>query len=56
MPSTETRRYADLIVLIREIVNDAEEDEAPYQKIWELANEEEKKALVKFGSMMELYK
>jgi hypothetical protein len=54
MPSTETRRYADLITLIRETVNDAaSEDFGPgvvYGDIWRLANDEEKKALVEFSS------
>lgn len=51
MPSTETRRYADLITLIRETVNDAEDDfkHIP-NEIWDLANKEEKEALKTFSS------
>lgn len=55
MPSTETRRYADLITLIREAVNNAavgEElsEEEVYQKIWALASKGERDAILTFCS------
>lgn len=52
VPSTETRRYADLITLIHETVNDAYEEDAwkdILKEIWELANSEERKALIEFA-------
>jgi hypothetical protein len=58
MPSTETRRYADLITLVREIVNDAEESlearERIHGEIWELANDAEKEALTEFSAWFEV--
>ncbi len=53
MPSTETRRYADLIVLIRECVNDAiacDNWKEVAQPIWDIANDDERGCLTEFGT------
>lgn len=58
MPSTETRRYADLITLIRDIVADAEESpdrqQAIKDEIWELAGNDEKEAIMEFTGWFEV--
>jgi hypothetical protein len=58
MPSTESRRYADLITLVRDLVADAEESNARqgeiYREIWDLASKQERDALLEFASWFEI--
>lgn len=58
VPSTEARRYADLITLVRDIVNDAEENNTRqgeiYREIWDLASKQERDALLEFASWFDV--